>query len=359
MKAAIGNSNPREYHTDLPRAGQKWTAGLAGAIVLTLFGLVWVFGCEQGRANKPLPTAAKSGETARPAGEAPLVTPVSGRSWLHELGLSLDETRMGQMGGASPPSRTARREPLPAVDRSPSGPLGSLLRHFYALLPDQGRASEALNEPFVLTGADLYRLNCQSCHGPDGTGSPPEINSLIGPVQGTSPALIQQRMKERGQPIDEAFARQLAAEGDKPLRERLVKGGEKMPPFTHLAGKEVDALLLYLKQLAGVPEAQEADLRVTQSVARVGEHLVEGTCHICHDATGPGSGHMMMMRGIIPSLASFPEQKSLGDVSRKVFYGSAGTMGMMGGDRMPTFPYLTEEEVAAGYVYLATHPPRP
>jgi mono/diheme cytochrome c family protein len=329
------------------------------AIVLTLVGLAWVLGCEQRRADRPVPTAVLSGETRPAAGKTPLVTPVSGRSWLHGLGLSVEETRMGQMGGASPPSRTARREPAPAVDRSPSGPLGALLRRFYSILPDERLASEALNEPFVLTGADLYRLNCQSCHGPDGTGSPPEINSLIGPVQGTSPALLQQKMKERGRPIDEAFARQLAADGDAPLRERLVKGGKKMPPFTHLAGEEVDALLLYLKQLAGVPEAQEADLRVTQSVARVGEHLVKGTCRICHAATGPGSGHMMMMRGSIPSLASFPEQKSLSDVSRKVLYGPAGMRGVMGGDRMPVFPYLTEEEVAAAYVYLATYPPRP
>jgi mono/diheme cytochrome c family protein len=292
---------------------------------------------------------------------APVVTPVSGESWLHHLRLSVGSTRMGQMGGSQPPSRTSREPPLAEVDRSPSGPLGALIRRFYSLLGDENRAAEALDEPFVLTGADLYRLDCQSCHGPDGSGAPPEINSLLGPVQGTSPALIMQRMKERGQPIDAAFARELAAEGDAPLRERLVHGGEKMPAFDHLKGAEVDALLGYLKRLAGVPEAEGIDLRVTQSVARVGEHLAKGTCHVCHDATGPGSGHRMMMRGVIPSLASFPEQKSPDDLIRKVLYGGSrtGMMGMMGADRMPVFPYLTEDEVAATYLYLATCPPRP
>lgn len=68
---------------------------------------------------------------------------------------------------------------------------------------------------------------------------------------------------------------------------------------------------------------------------------------------------MMMMRGITRSLARLPEQESPGDVSRKVFYGRGGMLGMMGGERMPLFPYLTEEEVATRYVYLATHPPTP
>jgi mono/diheme cytochrome c family protein len=325
---------------------------------LVVGSLFLAVGCEARRAEQAPVGVAPTAVAPRAEGAAPTVTPVSGKSWLQHLGLSLDQTRMGRMGGASSPSSSARREPMPQVGRSSSGPLGVLLRRFYAVLPDEGKAVKALNEPFVLGGADLYRLNCQSCHGPDGAGSPPEINSLIGPVQGTSPTLIRRRMKERGHPIDEAFARQLAAEGDKPLRERLVNGGEKMPAFKHLEGKEVDALLGYLKSLAGVPEERNADLRVTQSVARVGEHLVKGTCHLCHDATGPGSGHRMMMQGIIPSLASFPEQKSPSDVSHKVLQGDSGMMGMRGGGRMPVFPYLTEEEVAAAYVYLASYPPR-
>lgn len=86
---------------------------------------------------------------------------------------------------------------------------------------------------------------------------------------------------------------------------------------------------------------------------------MKGTCHVCHDATGPGSGHMMMMRGTIPSLASFPEEKSPDDLIRKVRYGASGMMGMMGGGRMPTFRYLTEEEIVAAYLYLANYPPRP
>ena len=34
--------------------------------------------------------------------------------------------------------------------------------------------SEDLNRPFILAGSDLYRLDCESCHQPDGRGQPGE-----------------------------------------------------------------------------------------------------------------------------------------------------------------------------------------
>lgn len=305
-------------------------------------------------------TPGSSGPSASGGSAAHVVTPVSGESWIKHLGVSLDATRMGQLGGSSPPPETPRREPALTSGGQPSeSPLRSLIRRFYELSPGEG-ATQALHEPFEVTGADLYRLDCQSCHSPDGSGAPPEINSLRGPIEGTSPTLLMRRMREQGHPIDEAFARELTAQAEQPIRDRLVHGGEKMPPFPHLEGEEVEALLGDLKQLVGAPEAEGAVLRVTESAARVGEHLVKGTCHVCHDATGPGGGHMMMMRGVIPSLASFPSEKSPDDLIRKVRFGTSGMMmGMMGGGRMPVFPYLTDEEIVAAYLYLEYYPPRP
>jgi len=237
--------------------------------------------------------------------------------------------------------------------------MGGLIREFFDRFRRNEDTSAALNQPFRLTGADLYRLNCRSCHGPDGEGAPPEIPSYMDAVRGSSAALIRKRLEARGTPVSDAFVAELAKGGEKDLRDRLQHGGKKMPAFPHLAGREVDALLHYLKRQAGVPEATGPDLQVDESVARVGEHLVKGTCHICHDATGPGSGHMMMMRGTIPSLASFPEEKSPDDLISKVRYGASGMMGMMGGGRMPTFPYLTDDEIVAAYLYLASYPPQP
>jgi mono/diheme cytochrome c family protein len=213
-----------------------------------------------------------------------------------------------------------------------------------------------MSAQFLLAGADFYRLNCRSCHGPNGDGSPPVIKSLIGPVQATSPNLDKERMKKMGRPIDDELAKELAAQAEQAIRDRLKKGGEKMPPFIHLDSEETDALLQYLRQHVGVPEAGANAILVSQSVARVGEHLVKGTCHICHDATGPGRGSMMgMMRSTIPSLASFPYEQTIQSIVWQVAQGSRPMM--MGGQRMPAYPYITSDEAATSYLYLLQYPP--
>jgi len=255
-----------------------------------------------------------------------------------------------------PAPSSRRKEPDLAGEGAYSSRMRGIMGRMLSLLrSDSRRAGQLMNESFVLTGADLYRMNCQSCHGPGGKGAPPEIQSLLDPVRGASPTLTMQRMQKLGRSIDRGMANDLAGQAEKTIRQRLQEGGEKMPPFRHLQGNEVDALLNYLKRLAGLPRSEWKDIQVAQSVARVGEHVVKGTCHTCHDATGPGGGHMAMMSGTIPSLASFPEQESLQNVVRQVEMGSSG---MMGGQTMPAYPYLTEDEVAAAYLYLAQYPPR-
>jgi mono/diheme cytochrome c family protein len=327
-------------------------------VVAILGGLV--VGCRR----ESQPEAANAPERAKdqPAETSKYeVTPVTSPSWLRHLGLDVSQTQMGQMGGTQPAPASARSEPDLAAEASGNhSSLGSMMRRYLSVFrSNPGEASKILHEQFVLTGADLYRLNCQSCHGPDGQGAPPEINSLLGPVQGSSAAAIVKRMKARGTPIGDDMAKQMAQQAGADLRNRLKKGGEKMPPFDHLRGDEVEALLGYLDRLSGVPAGSRGTMRVSESAERVGEHLVKGTCHICHDATGPGGGHMAMMQGIIPSLASMPRDNSLSTVLQQVHYGSSGMMGMMGGPRMPAYPYITDDEAAAAYFYLADDPPRP
>ncbi len=325
----------------------------AASLTFAMAGLFLACGSQQGKNKQPGHEAGAS-PTPSPTYS---VSPATGPSWLSHLGLTVSQTHMGQMGGTQPIPATARREPRVEAN---SG-LHSEMRKFLPLwrsAPNQ--AGAVFNEPFLLAGADLYRLNCRSCHGPDGKGSPPEINSLIGPVQAASPAMIERRMKARGTEIGNDMAQQMAAEAEKSLRDRLQNGGKTMPPFKHLRGDEVEALLAYLDHLAGVPAGQHVPRLVTESAARVGEHMVKGTCQICHDATGPGGGHMGMMRGVIPSLASLTEEHSLSSLTNQVRYGSSGMMmRMMGGSQMPPFPYFTDEEIAAAYFYLQAYPPRP
>ncbi|HEX9052853.1 MAG TPA: cytochrome c [Anaeromyxobacter sp.] len=286
----------------------------------------------------------------------PPVTPVVGPSWIERLGVALEDTRMGRMGGQEPPPPGVRREPMPMLDG--------------------GREAGERSEPFTIFGRDLYRLDCRSCHGPRGLGALPEIHSLLDPVRATSPELLEERERRRGpgRHLPPGMAKQLAADARRALLDRIENGGKRMPAFPHLRGEEVTALVAYLQALAGVPAARRPEAPVTESASRAGEHLVKGTCHVCHPAAGPDVNPMMMyMRGVIPSLASIRAQLQPDAVLAKVRAGRA-SMGMMGGGmgmmgrgmgmmghtaRMPVLRYLTEEEVAAAYLYLGEFPPQP
>ena len=222
-----------------------------------------------------------------------------------------------------------------------------------------GAASDEVS--VTLTGADLYRYSCQPCHKADGVGLPPVIPSLIGPVRATSPAGFKAQMKARGYDMDEATIRELTSQSERALRERLSRGGDKMPMFDHLESDEVDALLAYLKLLAGVPGLESRPIRISEPALRVGEHVVKGTCRICHDATGPGrdeSVEIAMMRGVIPSLSSLLEQRTRAEVIRKVQLGLAQPLPFMTHGRMPVLDYLTADELGAVYEYLSDYTPR-
>lgn len=285
------------------------------------------------------------------AGEHP-VSAVLGESWLKHLGLTVSQTHMGQMGANGLQSSGECGKPAPAAsDHSVPGLKSVMPRFLAAFRTDPNGAEGILKEKFTVSGSDLYRWSCQSCHGPDGKGADPEINSVIGPVQGTSAKLAKDRMIARGIEADDDMVNQMSELAETSLRDRLQHGGKNMPAFDHLRSDEVEALIGYLEKLAGVPPTKRDGLVVQESAARAGEHIVRGTCHVCHDATGRGTG--MMMHGAIPSLASMAAERSLSGVVHQVRYGSSGTMRMMGADQMPAFPYFTEEEIAAAYFAAA------
>ena len=289
-----------------------------------------------------------------------VVTPVFGPSWLKQLGIyDIRYSAMGEMGGNGLPTPSPRKEPEFPVQEAPGGRMGMggmgmggmMGRSYNAYQPDPAEMQRMMDEKFYLAGSDFYRLDCQSCHGPNGKGAPPEIKTIIGPFEGTSPQLIEERMKKMGRPIGAKMAKELAAQAEQSIRDRLQKGGKKMPPFAHLQGEEVNVLIRYLQARVGAPEAQGEQPLVMESTLRVGEHLVKGTCRICHDTAGPGVRGMGMMGGIIPSLASFPYEQSMQSVVWQVELGTRMRM-MMGGQRMPAYPYITPEEAAASYLYL-------
>jgi len=225
----------------------------------------------------------------------------------------------------------------------------------------KAHADNTARAAFVLNGADLYRISCRACHKPNGTGSPPEINSLIGPIQAASFQWMTERMKAMGRPSDPKFIRELTSGTEADLRKRFKEGGHSMPSFDHLSEAEIAVLRPYLDQMAGVPGAELRQKTITEPSARVGELIVKGTCHICHDATGPSALPTTVLNDIIPPLASMPHQKTFYQFVQKVREGapiplSAGGVSSRG--RMPVFNYLTEAEVASAYSYLSIYPPR-
>jgi hypothetical protein len=143
------------------------------------------------------------------------------------------------------------------------------------------------------------------------------------------------------------------------LYARITHGGEKMPPRGHLQEYEIDMLYAYLTELAGTPDAKPLT-RITVSWDRLGENVVKGTCHICHDAVDsqpPGRA----LNGDIPSLITLMANKSVVDFVDKVRSGAPTTIGDLPfhyRGRMPVFYYLKDHEVAAAYVFLRTFPPR-
>src|ERR1022692_3518544 len=290
--------------------------------------------CAYAQVDRP-GTAAQKGSVSEQAG----VTAVAGESWLTHLNRRFDETSMGKTWRLGPPA-PASGEADPQWQREWPAAVAS--------------------QTLTLHGSDLYRMNCQGCHGESGEGAPPEINSVINPVRATSVELVMARMKLSGMEIGRADAVKLAQQSKTALLQRLHNGGENMPPFPHLDEAEVNSLLAYLNQLAAVPGAQRQQLAVQESRIHVGEHIVKSTCHTCHAATGPAPDPQEIWDGAIPPLSALTTRKRGPEFIQKVTHGAPilmGTQPTLYRGRMPVFYYLSEQEATDVYLYLTLYPP--
>jgi mono/diheme cytochrome c family protein len=269
-------------------------------------------------------------QQARPP--APPVTPVTGPGWLTKLGVTLSETSIGRAS-----------------------------RHYGPTTPPAAPAPSALVVPesVSMAGADLYRLNCQACHGLTGAGAPPEVKSAVDPIRGVSLDVLRQQMKAQHQP-DDAEARAAPGRVRARILLRMHQGGQRMPSRDHLTDAELDLVFGYLTALAGTSaSARPREERVGWD--QLGQHVVKGTCHICHDAVGPRPTDKAMIAGAIPSLASLVSTSTVADFVSKARTGkpvTLPTLGLSHRGRMPVFDYLQDREIAAAYMYLATHPPQ-
>jgi mono/diheme cytochrome c family protein len=263
------------------------------------------------------------------------VTAVSGESWLHHLHRPFGESSMGKTWYLGPSSNPD--------------------------IPPPSLASASSSRAVVaLRGADLYRLNCQGCHGESGQGAPPEIASLINPIRSTSPALVAQRMQEVGMAMTRREAAEMASQSQAALLNRLHHGGKDMPSFQQLSEPEIASLIAYLKLLAEVPGAAHQQIAIRETPARIGELIAKSTCHTCHDATGANPMPAELSEGTIPPLSVLPERVNQQQLVRKVTMGAPvldATVSPYRG-RMPVFRYLHQNEAADVYAYLKLYPPQ-
>ena len=169
-----------------------------------------------------------------PVRNGPTITAVTGESWLNHLHRPFDESSMGRTGRLGPPV-------LEADQAAP--------RLRVSALSDSTPSNSRME---TLHGSDLYRLNCQGCHGESGLGAPPEIASLINPVRSTSVTLVAERMKKVGMVMNRRQTAELANQSNGMLLKRLHEGGQDMPSFHHLSEAEIRSLvcLLYTSDAA-------------------------------------------------------------------------------------------------------------
>jgi hypothetical protein len=86
------------------------------------------------------------------------------------------------------------------------------------------------NAKAALSGQTLFAANCSLCHFPD------RKEKKTGP--GLMGLFKSPKLPDSGLPVT-----------DENVRERIVNGGDKMPPFKHLKEEELKAIVDYLKSL--------------------------------------------------------------------------------------------------------------
>lgn len=272
------------------------------------------------------------------------ITPVTGESWLDHLGRRLGDTSMGKSSGVYGPAPPSPNEWPPKR-------------------PELLVSENFTGQPTKLYGKDLYRMKCQACHGPNGTGAPPEINSVIDPVRATSAEMYVARMKKVGMDVSMADAQKLAKQAEGTLLKRLRVGGTDMPsPNPYLTEAEVRSLYAYLRQLAGVPGAEKRQVMIVEPPLRVGEHIAKSTCHICHGAVGSNPNSQQLLNGRIPPLSTLTQRVSANEFVNKVMHGAPileGSPALPMRGHMPAFNYLPPDEIADVYLYLTRYPPQP
>ena len=170
---------------------------------------------------------------------------------------------------------------------------------------------QASDEQGSMSGEELFRLNCASCHGQNLQGNPPVYPSLKDVSKRLSRSAVHNQIRQ---------------------------GKNLMPPFAHLSQEQREAIIDYL--FSGTSKTVKA---VTG--AEKGEMLVRGNCLSCH-RINPDDPRPAEARGMEPA--------HLAGVAQRFSYAEFVNIINRGPCYMPSFNHLSNKEKESIYAFLET-----
>lgn len=169
-------------------------------------------------------------------------------------------------------------------------------------------AVNSLEDKMTLTGKDIYRLNCASCHGTDRSGYANIYPSLLN---------IQERLSEKA------------------VLEQINHGKGLMPAFSHLTSEEKEALIAFL--------FEEKEDTVKSSIENLGERIFRSNCASCHRATvndpKPPNVRMMEPAPLAGATKRFSKEEFFSILETGICY-------------MPSFSHFSSQERESLYSFV-------
>jgi mono/diheme cytochrome c family protein len=170
----------------------------------------------------------------------------------------------------------------------------------------------------VMTGKDLFRLNCAGCHGENLEGNLPTFPALVG---------VETR-KTRDQ-----------------VEQQIKNGNGMMPAMSHLSSNEINAIVGYLFN------DEEIEVLVSDfSPEKQGQMLFNSNCAGCHRLTSndpvPKNANTQMCSMMEPANLAGATSR----FSKKEFLNILN----MGPCYMPSFSAMKIDEKDALYAFLRT-----
>ncbi|MCC6983144.1 MAG: respiratory nitrate reductase subunit gamma [Bauldia sp.] len=216
-------------------------------------------------------------------------------------------------------------------------------------------AADTVADRGVQNGYPLYVSQCARCHGVSGDGNGLGKDS---PTFGTLP-------RDLTAGLYRFVSTQSGIASDADLRHVIVEGlpSSGMPGFAALTEEQVASLVTVLDRLwverpePGPAVAVTPQPPFTQELRGQGRQLYADNCASCHGARGAGDGDAAAFIEDFPGHPLPPANLAAGEVKAgtdpvQLYYRIAA--GIPNGDAplMPSFSYLTPEEIWALVAYL-------